>query len=57
MTASFPEIVEAFAGIQEPLVLDGEILAWNPMSALVSTVRPAVRSPSPRCKRGWGESG
>ena len=37
MTASFPEIVEAFAGIQEPLVLDGEILAWNPMSALDST--------------------
>ena len=32
MTASFPEIVEAFAGVQEPLVLDGEILAWNPGS-------------------------
>ena len=32
MTASFPEIVEAFAGVQEPLVLDGEILAWNPVS-------------------------
>ena len=31
MTASFPEIVEAFAGVQEPLVLDGEILAWNPV--------------------------
>ncbi len=30
MTASFPEIVEAFAGVQEPLVLDGEILAWSP---------------------------
>jgi DNA ligase 1 len=30
MTASFPEIVEAFAGFQEPMVLDGEILAWNP---------------------------
>ncbi len=30
MTASFPEIVEAFAGIAEPLVLDGEILAWRP---------------------------
>jgi len=29
MTASFPEIVEAFAGVQEPLVLDGEILAWR----------------------------
>ena len=29
MTASFPEIVEAFAGVEEPLVLDGEILAWN----------------------------
>src|SRR6201994_2702111 len=29
MTASFPEIVEAFAEVQEPLVLDGEILAWR----------------------------
>jgi DNA ligase-1 len=32
MTASFPEIVEAFARVQEPLVLDGEVLAWNPVS-------------------------
>jgi DNA ligase-1 len=30
MTASFPELVEAFAGFHEPLILDGEILAWNP---------------------------
>jgi DNA ligase 1 len=30
MTAGFPEIVEAFAGFEEPLVLDGEILAWSP---------------------------
>jgi DNA ligase-1 len=30
MTASFPELVEAFAGFAEPLILDGEILAWNP---------------------------
>ena len=29
MTASFPEIVEAFAGVREPLILDGEILAWR----------------------------
>src|SRR5271154_1750860 len=29
MTASFPEIVEAFASVDEPLVLDGEILAWK----------------------------
>jgi DNA ligase-1 len=29
MTASFPELVEAFAGFEEPLILDGEILAWN----------------------------
>jgi DNA ligase 1 len=34
MTASFPEIVEAFAGVREPLVLDGEILAWRPVSTL-----------------------
>jgi DNA ligase-1 len=29
MTASFPEIAEAFADFKEPLVLDGEILAWS----------------------------
>jgi DNA ligase-1 len=34
MTASFPEIVEAFAGFEEPLVLDGEILAWSRDRAL-----------------------
>jgi DNA ligase 1 len=34
MTASFPEIVEAFAGLAEPLVLDGEILAWSRDRAL-----------------------
>jgi DNA ligase 1 len=34
MTVSFPEIVEAFAGFGEPLVLDGEILAWKDDRAL-----------------------
>src|ERR1700734_3705837 len=34
MTASFPEIVEAFAGVDQPLVLDGEILAWKSDRAL-----------------------
>jgi DNA ligase-1 len=29
MTHSFPEITEAFANITEPLILDGEILAWR----------------------------
>jgi DNA ligase-1 len=29
MTASFPEIVEAFADFDQPMVLDGEILAWS----------------------------
>jgi DNA ligase-1 len=33
MTASFPELVEAFAGFDEPLILDGEILAWNSETA------------------------
>jgi DNA ligase 1 len=28
--ASFPELTEAFAHIDEPIILDGEILAWNP---------------------------
>jgi DNA ligase-1 len=27
--ASFPELLEAFAQVDEPLILDGEILAWN----------------------------
>ncbi|MFY9935380.1 MAG: ATP-dependent DNA ligase [Silvibacterium sp.] len=27
---AFPELVEAFASISEPAILDGEILAWNP---------------------------
>jgi DNA ligase-1 len=29
MTHSYPELTEAFAKIAEPLILDGEILAWN----------------------------
>jgi DNA ligase 1 len=33
MTASFPEIVEAFTGFPEPVILDGEILAWRPSDA------------------------
>ena len=31
MTASFPELVEAFADFNQPMVLDGEILAWSSM--------------------------
>src|SRR6202522_3446555 len=34
MTASFPEVVEAFAGFADPMVLDGEILAWSRGRAL-----------------------
>ena len=34
MTASFPEIVEAFSGLAAPLVLDGEILGWGDGRAL-----------------------
>jgi DNA ligase-1 len=29
MTHSFPELTEAFAKVTEPLIFDGEILAWN----------------------------
>ena len=29
ITASFPELAEAFAHITEPLILDGEILGWD----------------------------
>ena len=35
MTPSFPELVEAFAGFDQPLVLDGEILAWSPGNDLI----------------------
>ncbi|MGC2621373.1 MAG: ATP-dependent DNA ligase [Acidobacteriaceae bacterium] len=30
LSASFPELTEAFATINESAILDGEILAWNP---------------------------
>jgi DNA ligase-1 len=29
VTRSFPELEEAFSGIDEPLILDGEILGWD----------------------------
>jgi DNA ligase-1 len=29
ITESFPEIAEAFREVSEPLILDGELLAWN----------------------------
>jgi DNA ligase-1 len=33
MTESFPEISEAFAAIDRPLILDGELLAWTTPTA------------------------
>ena len=30
LSEAFPELVDAFASISEPAILDGEILAWNP---------------------------
>jgi DNA ligase-1 len=36
MTHSFPELTEAFANVTEPLILDGEILAWNSDPAATS---------------------
>ena len=29
ITESFPEIAEAFSGVAEPLILDGELLGWD----------------------------
>jgi DNA ligase-1 len=29
MTAAFPELAEAFASVDAPLILDGEVLAWD----------------------------
>lgn len=34
MTQSFPEVVEAFATVTETMILDGEILAWDPDAPL-----------------------
>ena len=33
LSESFPDLVEAFATIAEPGILDGEILAWNPATS------------------------
>ncbi len=33
LRAAFPELVEAFAALPEPAILDGEILAWAPADA------------------------
>ena len=30
LSSAFPELVEAFAGLPEAIILDGEILAWQP---------------------------
>ena len=30
LSEAFPELIEAFAGIPKPAILDGEILTWNP---------------------------
>ncbi len=45
MTAAFPELAEAFAAVDVPLILDGEVLAWDvansramPFSALQTRV-------------------
>ena len=60
MTAAFPELVEAFAVLDQPLILDGEVLAWDvpnaralPFSACNGGLA-ARRSPT-RCgrRRPW----
>jgi DNA ligase-1 len=33
LSAAFPELIEAFAALSSPVILDGEILAWQPASA------------------------
>jgi DNA ligase-1 len=45
MTAAFPELAEAFAAVDVPLILDGEVLAWDvangramPFSALQTRI-------------------
>ncbi len=33
MTAAFPELAEAFAAVERPVILDGEVLAWDVANA------------------------
>jgi DNA ligase-1 len=33
LAPSFPELIEAFATLSEPVILDGEILAWQPLAS------------------------
>ncbi|HEY0758823.1 MAG TPA: ATP-dependent DNA ligase [Acidisarcina sp.] len=33
MTMSFPEVAEAFAQLDRPIILDGEILGWDPATS------------------------
>ncbi len=55
MTASFPEIVQAFSGFPVSLILDGEILAWDPGGVEQPEVNPgralAFTSLQPRLGR------
>lgn len=37
LSAAFPDLIEAFASLPEAVILDGEILAWNPGAAIPST--------------------
>jgi DNA ligase-1 len=36
LAAAFPELVEAFSGLRDPVILDGEILAWHPAAKVAS---------------------
>ena len=59
MTASFPELAEWFSAVKTPVILDGEILAWDfdadralPFTALQprlsrKRVTPAMRAEAP----------
>jgi DNA ligase 1 len=44
LAGSFPELIEAFARFGEPVILDGEILAWQPRPAGDDTLDEAARS-------------
>jgi DNA ligase-1 len=45
LSAAFPELVEAFAGLPEAVILDGEILAWQPGNPESEPALPARALP------------
>jgi DNA ligase-1 len=46
LAASFPDLIEAFSAFGEEVILDGEILAWQPVPTSAASISPASGSPA-----------